>query len=200
MKNVSILLAFLLLGFKNSNAQTCTISYSVAFSDGKTVQVGLTAEQKKFLEGDGTKRYKGICLNPANPDYLILWTEGLSGSELAKVTADAATRGRATGETTSTPSGSARLNAPGNSSGWLESGMTIKRSSVVRGQAYYWILDNSKNPPQIVHNGEGHQDVPQNSRNDPGHAVNTSDFASTISDPTEALNSALKWIKKERKP
>ena len=128
MKNVSILLAFLLLGFKNSNAQTCTISYSVAFSDGKTVQVGLTAEQKKFLEGDGTKRYKGICLNPANPDYLILWTEGLS-ERPGKSDGRRGNQRARPGETTSTPSGSARLNAPGNSSGWLES-LTIKRSSV----------------------------------------------------------------------
>jgi hypothetical protein len=70
---------------------------------------------------------------------------------------------------------------------------------MVRAKTDYFILDTSKTPYVVISQGQGSQDVPLGSANQPGHNIRTSDLASTISDPTAALENALKWLKKEKK-
>src|SRR6266853_3994660 len=59
----------------------------------------------------------------------------------------------------------------------------------------YVVLDASKSPYVIVRQGQGYQDVPQGGTNHPSQSAKTTDIASTIADPTVALENALKWLK-----
>jgi hypothetical protein len=69
----------------------------------------------------------------------------------------------------------------------------------VHGKANYFILDTSKKPYAMLHQGEGYQDVPRDVKTGVDRSVNASDVASTIPDPSAALENALKWLKKEKK-
>jgi hypothetical protein len=64
-------------------AQDCKIKFAVFYNDGQTLQIGLTPEQKKMWDRDGAKKYKGMCLDEKEPNFLVLWSEGLNGAELA---------------------------------------------------------------------------------------------------------------------
>jgi hypothetical protein len=171
-------------------AQDCKLKFSVVYSDGQSMQVGLTQDQKKMWDRDATKKYKGLCLDDKAPDIIILWNQGLNGAELAENSVDRINNILATGETATT---------------------TVRQSSVtsayqyaipssqVRGKAKYLILDATKKPYAKLHQGEGYQDVPKDVKNHVGGSMDAADFASTIADPVEALSNALKWLKKDKK-
>lgn len=173
-----------------SPAQDCKLKFSVAYTDGKSLQVGLTSEQKKMWDHDAAKKFKGLCLDDKTPDFIILWNQGLNGSELAQASVDRANVVLSTGQNPTTTTAQASV-----TSAYLY----VRPSSQVRGKAYYFILDASKRPYATIHQGEGYQDVPRDVKTGIDHSVDTSDLASTIPDPAAALENALKWLKKEKK-
>jgi hypothetical protein len=195
MKNkIWIVSIGLLIGCLTANAQTCKVKIAVVYTNGKDMQIGLTAEQQKFWDRDGAKHFPGFCLDPKEPNYVILWSEGLSGSELTKSSIDQFNRGRATGQNTSTGS-----TTPINSPNWASGRALIRPTQQVREKADYWVMDMSTTPPSAVRQGTGYQDVPMGRANQPGQAMKTSDLASTIADPAAAMENALRWIKKTKK-
>lgn len=173
-----------------SPAQDCKLKFSVAYTDGKTIQVGFTPEQKKMWDHDAPKKFKGMCLDDKTPDYIILWNQGLNGSELAKASMDQANVTLSTGQ---------YMNTRDTNSSVISAYHYVRPSSQVRGKALYFILDTSKKPFPMIHQGEGYQDIPQDVRKGVDQSVDASDFASTIPDPAEALSNGLKWLKKEKK-
>jgi hypothetical protein len=60
-------------------AQDCRIRFSIGYSDGKKIQMGLTHDQTRFWQRDSEKVYSGLCLDWTKPSYAIIWTESLSG-------------------------------------------------------------------------------------------------------------------------
>jgi len=186
MRSTMIALFLFAVSAVLTSAQDCKLKFSVAYTDGKTVQVGLTPGQKKMWDHDGAKKFKGMCLDDKAPDYIVLWNQGLNGAELAQTSVDNFNQYR-----TSDP----RSNGPNAGS----TTYYVRPSSQVRGKAIYFVLDTSKKPYPMLHQGEGYQDVPQGTQNGPGQKLDTSDLASTIPDPVEALSNALKWLKKEKK-
>ena len=187
---VRALVLFLAVSALSSSAQDCKLKFSVAYSDGKSIQVGLTPEQKKMWDHDSVKKFKGLCLDDKAPDYIVLWNQNVNGAELAKTSVDQFNAIRSTGESNTTAPTSPFVNS---------ATFYVHPSSQVRGKANYLVLDTSKKPYGMIHQGEGYQDVPQGNLNGPGEKVQTSDLASTIPDPVEALSNALKWLKKEKK-
>jgi hypothetical protein len=173
-----------------SSAQDCKLKFSVAYTDGKTLQVGLTPDQKKMWDHDAAKKFKGLCLDDKTPDFIILWNQGLNGSELAQSSVDRANVVLSTGQNPTTTTTQASV-----TSAYLY----VRPSSQVRGKANYFILDTSKKPYVTIHQGEGYQDVPRDVKTGIDRSVDTSDLASTIPDPAAALENALKWLKKEKK-
>jgi hypothetical protein len=172
------------------SAQDCKLKFAVVYADGKDFQVGLTPEQKKLWDHDGTKKYKGMCIDAKAPDYLILWSDGLSGVELVKAGVDHFNVVRSTGQAPTTLDTNSSLSSRT---------IRIGTSQQVREKADYYILDTSKTPYAVVRQGQGYQDVPQGRTNQPGQSVKASDLASTIADPAAAMENALKWLKKEKK-
>jgi hypothetical protein len=168
-------------------AQDCKLKFSVVYNDGQSMQVGLTSEQKKLWDHDGAKKFKGMCLDQKEPNFIILWSEGLNGAELAKASVDQFNVLRTTGEAPTTTTAQRS---------WTSAGLYIRPSSQVREKAEYVVLDTSKTPYFIVRQGQGYQDVPQSRGNSPGQKLSTSDLASTIADPAAALDNALKWLNK----
>ena len=180
-------------------AQECKVKFVVAHSDGKAMQVGLTPEQKKFWDREGAKHFTGMCLDAKEPNYIILWSEGLSGAELAQSSLDQFNRGRATGQNSTTP-----VNPNADKTSTTDSSQTsgtayIRPSQEIREKADYWILDTSKTPFPVIRKGQGYQDVPLGHANQPGESAKASDMASTIADPVAAMENALKWLRKEKK-
>jgi hypothetical protein len=173
-----------------SPAQDCKLKFSVAYSDGKTLQVGLTTDQKKMWDHDATKKFKGMCLDDKAPDFIILWNQGLNGSEVAQSSVDRANVILSTGQMPTTTTSNASV-----TSAYLY----VRPSSQVRGKANYFILDASKKPYAMLHQGDGYQDVPRDVKTGVDRSLNTSDLASTVPDPTAALENALKWLKKDKK-
>jgi hypothetical protein len=187
-----ICLSVLLLGSTSLlSAQDCKLKFSVVYNDGKALQVGLSPEQKKLWDHDGAKKFKGMCLDAKDPNYVILWSDGLSGAELVKAGIDGFNVMRTTGEYAATT-----IDLHGSLSAHT---LHIRPNSMVRAKTDYLVLDTSKTPYNVVRQGQGYQDVPQGGANRPGQKVNTADLASTIADPVAALENALKWIKKEKK-
>lgn len=175
-----------------SSAQDCKVKFAVVYADGESLQTGLTPEQKKMWEHDAAKKYKRMCLDEKDPNYLVLWSEGLSGAELSKVSLSHFNSVRTTGQ------------VPGPSvvdthSSVMSRTIHLKPSSQVRARADYFVFDMSKNPYVLVRQGQGYQDVPQGGSNRPNEKLGNSDIASTIADPAAALENALKWLKKENK-
>jgi len=171
-------------------AQECKLRFSVVYNSGESMQVGLTPDQKKMWDHDGSKKFKGMCLDPKQPDFIILWSAGLNGAELVKASLDHFNVVRSTGEA---PTTSSAERSPNSTT------LTIRPSNQVREKANYIILDASKTPYALIRKGEGYQDVPQGRRNAPGETLHSADLASTIADPSAALENALKWLKKEKK-
>jgi hypothetical protein len=186
LQKIWVLSFFLAASAISIRAQDCRLKFSVAYSDGKTIQVGLTPDQKKMWDREGAKKFKGMCLDDKTPDFIILWNQGLNGAELAQVNIDQFNNAR----TTDTRNNGANAGS---------ATYYIRPSSVVRGKAIYFVMDTSKKPYPMLHQGEGYQNVPQGTQNSPGQTINTSDVASTVPDPVEALSNALKWLKKEKK-
>jgi hypothetical protein len=83
----------------------------------------------------------------------------------------------------------------------MDSTLFIGQSSQVRAKANYWILDLSKNPAAVIRTGQGYRQMPTGLgvANSPGEKVNAQDMSSTVADETEAMENALKWLKKEKK-
>jgi len=186
---------FLLFLFLVSTApflcgQDCKLKFSVVYTDGKDLQLGLTPEQKKMWDRDSSKKFKGMCVDEKAPDYIILWNEGLNGSELAKASIDHANVVLSTGQNPTTTTAQSSVTSAYH---------YVRPSSLVRGKANYSVLDTSKKPYVMVHQGEGYQDIPRDVRTGIDKSVNASDVTSTIPDPVDALESALKWLKKEKK-
>jgi hypothetical protein len=84
---------------------------------------------------------------------------------------------------------------------WKDSTVFIGQSSAVRAKAEYWILDLAKQGAPVIRAGQGYRVMPTGLgvANGPGEKANAQDLSSTIADPTEALENALKWLKKEKK-
>jgi hypothetical protein len=184
------------------SGQECKLKFASGYTDGKGIQVGLTEDQKKFWDHDGAKKFKGVCLDQQSPDYLILWTYGLTGGEIQQSAVNGFNRGRATGQSsTGAASNTGSSKESTTDSRWTASNVFIRPSAVVRAKADYWILDLSKQPPAMIRKGQGSRDVPAGTgaMNRPGQAANASDVASTIADPAVALENALRWLRKEKK-
>src|SRR5258707_4391864 len=88
LQKAFVLTFFLAAAALSAAAQDCKLKFSVAYSDGKTIQVGLTTEQKKLWDHDAAKKFKGMCLDDKTPDFIILWNHGLNGAELAHNSVD----------------------------------------------------------------------------------------------------------------
>jgi hypothetical protein len=189
-RNVLVLAFSLAASALLTPAQDCKLRFSVAYSDGKSIQVGLTPEQKKMWDHDAAKKYKSLCLDEKSPDFIILWNQGLNGAELAQTGIDRANVILSTGQTPTTTTAQASV-----TSAYLY----VRPSSQVRGKAVYMILDASKKPCEVIHQGEGYQDVPRDVKTGVDRSVNAADVASTIPDPAAALENALRWLKKEKK-
>lgn len=174
----------------STHAQDCKLKFSVAYTDGKSVQIGLTPEQKKMWDHDGPKKFKGMCLDDKSPNYIILWNQGLNGSELARASVDQANEVLATGQMPTTTTAQASVTSAYH---------YVQPSSEVRGKALYFVLDTSRKPYPVLHHGEGYQDIPRDVRTGVDNSVTSSDFASTVPDPVDALSNALKWLKKDKK-
>jgi hypothetical protein len=190
LQRVIVLTFFVTATAHVSPAQDCKLKFSVAYSDGKSIQVGLTPDQKKFWDHDASKKFKGLCLDENSPDFIILWNQGLNGAELAQSSVDRANVILSTGQTPTTTTAQASVTSAYH---------YVRPSSQVRGKAVYLILDTSKKPYPTIHQGEGYQDVPRDVKTGIDRSVNASDVASTIADPTAALENAVKWLKKEKK-
>lgn len=201
---------FLLLGLallpSLLSAQDCKLKFAVGYANASGLQIGLTEEQKKFWDHDGGKKFKGMCLDPTKPEYLIVWSDELSGEEGRRGLVDALNRRRSTGQKTNTgawntPGGDKE---PSTDNSWTYATVYIRPSSAVREKARYWVLDASgltKTTLPVLRTGEASQVIPATlaHSNGIGDKVSTSDMALTTADPTAALENALKWLKKEKK-
>jgi hypothetical protein len=199
VKRLVCVAALIVSGPVLAAAQECKVKFAVAYADGKALQVGLTAEQKKFWDREGAKHFKGMCLDAKESNYIILWSEGLSGAESAQAGIDQFNRGRATGQTASMPTNPNPDKSSTTDSRLISGTAYIRPSQEVREKADYLILDTAKTPFAVVRKGQGYQDVPVGRANHPGESTKASDMASTIADPAAAMENALKWLKKEKK-
>ena len=183
------------------SAQDCKAKFAVAYTDGKEIQPGLTQDQKKYWEKDGAKKFKGICLDLGKPNYVILWTVGTSGKELAQVAVANFNRNQETGESTTATRQTYWSRTSTSDERALTGAVSLRDWSSLRGKAEYWILDLSKDPAAKIREGQGYQDVPggNNTRVGQGEKIGADDLASTIPDPVAAMENALKWLKKEKK-
>ncbi len=181
--------------------QDCKVKFAVAYTDGKQVQPGLTQDQKKYWGKEGAKKFKGMCLDLAKPDYVVLWAAGISGKELSQVAIANFNRNQETGESTTATRQTYWSKTSTSDERSLTAAVYLKDWSGIRGKAEYWILDLSKDPAVMVREGQGYQDVPAgiNTRAGQGEKVNAEDVASTIPDPVAAMENALKWLKKDKK-
>ena len=171
-------------------AQDCKLKFSVVYTDGKAMQVGLTQDQKKMWDHDAAKKFKGLCLDDKAPDIIILWNQGLNGEELVKAGMNRFNALYAEGQ----------YGATAATYGSVASAhIYVRADSEVRGKANYYILDNSQKPAAMIHQGEGFQSVPMGNTTRAHGEISPSDAASTIADPNEALSNALKWLKKDKK-
>ena len=190
LQKACLLSIFLAASALSIRAEDCKLKFSVAYSDGKSIQLGLTPDQKKLWDHDSAKRFKGLCLDENAPDFIILWNQGLNGAELAQTSIDRANITLSTGQTPTTTTAQSSVTSAYH---------YVRPSSQVRGKAVYLILDTSKKPYPTIHQGEGYQDVPRDVKTGIDRSVNASDVASTIADPTAAFENALKWLKKDKK-
>jgi hypothetical protein len=197
-------LLILILWPAPSPAQTegCKTRFSVVYSDGKIQQVGLTPDQKIFWREDGAKKYKGFCMDAKDPEIVILWTENVSGAETLNTVVEDVNRMKR-----------ASAASPNELVGNEGQDILAISTAVVQQAAHYYVLDMSKKPPQVIHQGVGSKDRPAQAfqANQPssmsggmttvqrGQKADASDFSSTIPDPVEALRNALNWLKKVKK-
>jgi len=200
-------------------AQDCRIRFSIGYSDGKKIQMGLTHDQTRFWQRDSEKVYSGLCLDWTKPSYAIIWTESLSGEgavesvvqELNRITTVAPSKpNKSVGQLDA---------AERNTLGGMDpvtvgrlsrdpSSTIVVSNQMVHEAAYYYILDLSKQPPAVVRKGIGERYRPiqptkstaqsrGNTAVETGQESNPSDFATTIADPVAAVKNALDWLKKK---
>jgi hypothetical protein len=55
-----------------SSVQECKIKFAVVYNDGEKLQIGLTPKQEKMWDHDGPKKFKGLCADDKDPNYIIL--------------------------------------------------------------------------------------------------------------------------------
>ncbi len=198
-----ILAAMIFLGVFGGTlpAQDCKLKFSVGYTDGKQIQPGLTPDQKKYWDAEGSKKLKGMCLDYAKPDYVILWSVGVSGKELLEIGVANFNRNQETGEATTAMRQTYWSKVNTSDDRMLTATTYVRDSSAVRAKADYWILDLSKSPAPIIRTGQGYRDVPARMGvvAGQGDKVNAQDLSSTIPDETVALENALKWLKKDKK-
>jgi hypothetical protein len=182
-------------------AQDCKVKFGVGYTDGKQIQPGLTPEQKKYWETEGSKKLKGMCLDLAKPDYVILWSVGVSGKELLEVGVANFNRNQDTGESTTAIRQTYWNKVSTSDNRSLNATTYVRDSSAVRAKADYWILDLSKSPAPIIRTGQGYRSVPAGMGVAASHGekINAQDLSSTMPDETAALENALKWLKKEKR-
>lgn len=184
-----------------ARAQDCKAKFAVAYTDGKQVEPGLTRDQQKYWDKEGAKKFKGLCLDLAKPDYVILWAVGVSGTELAQVAVANFNRNQDTGESTTATRQTYFGRTTTSDVRGLTGAVYLRDWSGIRGKAEYWILDVSKSPAATLREGQAYQDIPvqANTRAGQSEKVNADDLASTIPDPVGAMDNALKWLKKQKK-
>jgi hypothetical protein len=93
----------------------------------------------------------------------------------------------------------ANIGAEATPPSWTDSSVTLRRSVMIQGKAYYWVLDTRKQPVTVLRQGQAWKDIPRLVYQLPGHQVGADDLASTLADPVGALQNALSWIAKEKK-
>jgi hypothetical protein len=198
-----VLIAMFFLGSFASMllAQECKVKFGVGYTDGKQIQPGLTPEQKKYWDAEGNKKLKGMCLDLTKPDYVILWSVGVSGKELLQVGVANFNRNQDTGESTTATRQTYWSTVSTSDDRSLNAMTYVRDSSAVRAKADYWILDLSKSPAPIIRTGQGYRSVPAGMgvAASKGEKIDAQDLSSTIPDETVALENALKWLKKEKK-
>ena len=118
-----------------SQAQDSKMKFAVGYTDGTKMQTGLTPEQRKYWDKEGTKKFKGMCLDFAKPDYMILWSVGVAGKELAESGVGNFNRSRETGQATSVPNQAGSDKTSTTDSRWTDSTLFIRSSSQVRAKA-----------------------------------------------------------------
>ena len=202
MRKRSLVIVATLAGILGgAQAQDCKAKFAVAYLEGKQIEPGLTQDQQKYWDKEGAKKFKGLCLNVAKPDFVILWTVGVTGKESAEVAVANFNRNQEAGESTT----AIRTTYWGRTGTTNDRALTgasyVKDWSGIRGKAEYWILDLSKNPAAVLREGQAYQEVPGgiNTRVGQGEKMSADDLASTIPDPVAAMENALKWLKKEKK-
>jgi len=131
------------------------------------------------------------CASTTKPrTSLFSGSEGVNRSELAKASVDRANVVLSTGQNPTTTTTQASVTSAYH---------YVRPSSQVHGKADCFVLDTSKKPYAMIHQGQGYQDVPRDVKNGVNRSVNGSDLASTIPVPVDALETALKRLKKEKK-
>jgi len=178
--NRSIRMALLLFFLATpAHAQECKIKIAVAHWDGKSLEIGLTADQSKFWNREKAKHYPTFCLDGTAPDYMIAWTERTSSDEIKKLTV--------------------RRGAGGSNPEAVVPNPTGQTAD----SAHYFIFDLSKQPAVVIHSGSGAKDsgtTPERPAERPGLAerpLDTSRLSSSIPDPAEAMKNALDWLRKK---
>jgi len=111
----------------------------VVYNDGEKLQIGLTPEQKKCGDHDGPKKFKGLCADDKDPNYIILWSEGLTGAELTKVGLDHFNNLRSTGEMPAETQMSRNFSL-------MSTTIRLRPSGQVRARTDYVVLETSKSP------------------------------------------------------
>ncbi|MGH9714924.1 MAG: hypothetical protein ACRD5M_16645 [Candidatus Acidiferrales bacterium] len=130
-------LLIFLLWPTTSGAQDCKLRFSVAYLDGKSLQVGLTPDQKKFWTHKGAVQYPGLCLDDLKPDHLIIWMRGTPDEEIAQSAARAFKRAR-------DGKGSAKTQVVATQTG----------EPITPGvPGYYWVFDLSGDSTEIIFKG-----------------------------------------------
>jgi hypothetical protein len=104
-------------------------------------------------------------LDDKAPDYIILWNQGLNGSDLVKASVDRANLILSTGEIPTTTTAQHSVNSAYH---------YVRPSSLVQGKADYFVLDTSKKPYAMIHQGQGYQDVPRDVKRGFDRSVNAS--------------------------
>lgn len=188
---ISLLILLLVSTTPFLYGQDCKLRFSVAYTNGKNIHVGLTSDQRKMWSHAAAEEFKGLCLDDNAASFIILWGQGPESPELSKMAIDQCNAIRLT------PKPNANVKTPDTTSSATPSGY---ESSPPRGRANYFILDASRQPCSLVHRGDGYQPVPIHTGTVIDyHPVDVSDPALTTPDPVEALFNALKWLKKEKK-
>jgi len=177
--------------------QDCSLRFAVVYSEGKQMQVGLTADQRKFWEREAS-HFNRLCLDPQHPDFVIVWSQSI---------VDQFDRAPSQLNASAKPAAKPEL----NSLDWREWLLWLQSESlpdetnghspsqVLREKAEFWIFDVRRSPSPVVYKGEGSREVPQGTAK-PNQTNAKLQAPVTVADPTIAMENALKWLRKLPKP